>query len=165
MAEQPGREINALVGAAVPEWQAQYGLYEDKAPGHAIISQIIALVGDNPDQIVHIEAQIEASQPLSNFDMQLMIFTKSLLLDIRVDPGESPTTRVVPRSSLKSLRMLSSPIVTFRQTGSDWQPTILELVYPEMDVSLPFDQYRRASSDSVALLLPSLIEDLNASGS
>jgi hypothetical protein len=163
MTDAPGEAISEVLDTASGgRWQSQY-FYGDRAPAHAIISQIIALVGDNAADIVHVEAKIGEDRHPDKMTMNLLIFTRSLVLYIVLEEGGEPTTRVIPRTSLLCMSLLSAPVVTRPNTGSDWQPTRVSLSYPSLKVTLPYEEYNRAQSDSVGRMLASLVDDLTAS--
>ena len=164
MASELGRNIHQRIGdASGGKWQYQFQVLEGRAPGHAVVSQIIALIGDDADQIEHVEVAVSSARSTHGVSLQVIVWAKSVILDITAEAGETPITRVIPRRTLSALTLLSAPIVTIQSVGSDWTPTKVSLVYPALDVTLPIDSEERAQSDAVALFLPSLLADLEAS--
>jgi len=161
MATQPGQSINqAIANASNGSWGAQYDLHGAKAPGHMIVSHLIALVGDDASEIVHVEVDMGTSRRLAELTIGLVVFTRSLLVMIDLEAGGEPKTRVYPRSALRGLTVLSVPVVTMQSSGSGWEPWKIELSYPDNEISLPFDDDVSSQSDSVGRMLPSLIADL-----
>lgn len=159
---QPGVDINRLIANAAPDWQAQFTLHGENAPGHAIVSQIAALIGGDASSIVHVEAQIGRARELNQIELSVLVFTADLIVHTTREIGEDPSTTLIPRASLKAARLVSSPIVTFRQLGGNWRPFVVDLSYPKLELRLPFDESSRDASAAVGALLPSLIADLKA---
>jgi len=162
MTQDAARSINDRLGSAIGHvWQGQFGFGGAAAPGHQIVAQIEAVLGNGGDDIVHVEFQSNERRVASQLEMTLLVFTSDFVLHIKVDAGKRPTTRVVPRATLSDLRVTSA-VVDF-PSDRQFATTSLEvaLTYPAIgEVTLPFNDHDDRGAKTLASLLESLPTDL-----
>lgn len=78
------------------------------------------------------------------------------------DQEERPHVDLIPRKTLKEFAVLNAP----NRTSSNWEiegKLLLELTYPNFEFTVPGPDPSANQDDAVALLLPSLVNDLHAS--
>jgi len=160
MTKEPGYNLNRAISSAHTLWDSNYQYHGAKSPWHHVISQLLTVIPDEEAAVHYVDLIIENALEADTLTLDMVIFTEKLVLRSLRSAGEIPTLRVIPRSRLSDLRIVSVPIATFRQTGAAWTPYSVQLTYSSEKLTLPRDEKNRELSDGIGRLLPSLISEL-----
>jgi hypothetical protein len=149
-------EIGTRMFDALPSIQDITSRYSDRSPYHAAVGQLHALLGS--EDVLYSSGRDNDALNLADYGFDFWVFTSALAAFTSCTGGSTPKTTAIPSSSVRSLRVDSAPILTYRLTGSNWTGLSVHLQFEAIEVSLPLEQPadQRASA-TLAAFLPKLV--------